>query len=85
MPAADTVHGATGLVQPGPQLNVVGAGVLVRPQVEEEGNDLWPLLGLLGVGGSGDLLGDDPGGRFNRKIFGLRFPISVGNSSPVRW
>ena len=39
-PAADAVHGAAGLVQPGPKLQVVGAGVLVRPQVEEEGDDL---------------------------------------------
>ena len=38
-PAADAVHGAAGLVQPGPQLEVV-VGVLVRPQVEEERDDL---------------------------------------------
>ena len=35
-PSADRVHGATGLVQAGPQLEVLGAGILVRAQVEEE-------------------------------------------------
>ena len=39
-PSADTAHGAAGLVQAGPQLDVLGAGSLVRPQVEEERDDL---------------------------------------------
>ena len=39
-PPTDRAHGAARLVQAGPQLDVLGAGVLVRPQVEEERDDL---------------------------------------------
>ena len=48
-PSADRVHGATGLVQAGPQLEVLGAGVLVRAQVEEERDDLICGQIILGV------------------------------------
>ena len=37
----------------------LGSCILVRSQVEEEGDDLGTLLSLLRVRGGGDLLGSD--------------------------
>ena len=48
-PSADTAHGAARLVQAGPQFDVLGAGVLVRPHVEEERDDLICEQMILGV------------------------------------